>query len=82
MQTKLTLRLDARLIRRAKAYAQRTGKSVSSIVADFFARLHEPEPRSGRVRLVSPAVRSLAGALAGKSVDEDDYRDYLSEKHQ
>lgn len=51
MQTKLTLRLDHELIERAKAYARRTGKSVSEVVADFFIQLEarkaaETAPRS------------------------------------
>ncbi len=78
MQTKLTLRLDDRLIRRAKAYARRTGKSVSQVVGDFFARLDdEAVPED-----LSPVVRSLAGALRGGRVSEEDYRRYLVEKHK
>ena len=38
MQTKLTLRLDDQLINRAKAFASQTGKSVSQLVAVYFAR--------------------------------------------
>ena len=79
MQTKLTLRMEERLIRQAKAYARRTGRSVSGLVADFFSQLSTtaaPPPEPG-----SPAVRSLVGALQGKRVDEDDYRAYLSRKH-
>lgn len=80
MHTKLTLRLEARLIRRAKAYARRRGKSLSAIVADFLVWLDRSpagveEPRS-------PAVRSLTGALAGRRVKEEDYRAYLERKHR
>lgn len=83
MQTKLTLRLEQRLIRRAKAYARRTGKSVSELVADFFGRLDPPaeEPTAQGVAK-SPAVQSLVGALAGSRLDEGDYRDHLAEKHR
>ena len=83
MQTKLTLRLEQRLIRRAKAYARRTGKSVSELVADFFGRLDAPEEEApSRVPAQSPAVQSLVGALAGARVDESDYRAHLTEKHR
>jgi hypothetical protein len=83
VQTKLTLRLEQRLIRRAKAYARRTGKSVSELVADFFGRLEAPadEP-APRVVAQSPAVQSLVGALAGAQLDEGDYRAHLVEKHR
>lgn len=78
MQTKLTLRLDSRLIRQAKAYARRTGKSVSEVVADFFGRLQgraAPEP-------LSPVVRDLFGALRPGKVSEQDYRAHLKSKHR
>jgi hypothetical protein len=83
MQTKLTLRLEQRLIRRAKAYARRTGKSVSELVADFFGRLAAPTDEAApRVVAQSPAVQSLVGALAGSRMDETDYRAHLVEKHR
>lgn len=83
MQTKLTLRLEQRLIRRAKAYARRTGKSVSELVADFFGRLDAPaEEKPLRIVAQSPIVQSLVGALAGSRLDESDYRDHLVEKHR
>jgi len=83
MQTKLTLRLEQRLIRRAKAYARRTGKSVSELVADFFGRLDAPRGEvAAPVEAQSPAVRSLVGALAGARLDEADYRTHLAEKHR
>ena len=80
MQTKLTLRLDDDLVRKAKAYARRSGKSVSSLVADFFALLG---PRNGREgEELTPAVRSLLGALGEGRVTERDYRRHLEEKHR
>ena len=80
MQTKLTLRLDRELIERAKAYARRTGKSVSEVVADFFAQLEARKAAETAPR--SPAVESLVGALGGKKVSEADYQTYLVEKHR
>jgi len=37
MNTKLTLRLDEDLIERAQRYSDATGKSLSKLVADYFA---------------------------------------------
>ena len=83
MQTKLTLRLEQRLIRRAKAYARRTGKSVSELVAEFFGRLDAPPAAdTTEVEARSPAVRSLVGVLARRGGDESDYREFLEEKHR
>ncbi len=78
MNTKLTLRMDEDLIRRAKAYADRSGKSVSGLVADFFTVLtHDPPPEP----FISPRVRRLLGALEGAGVDEEDYKRHLLEKY-
>ena len=78
MQTKLTLRLEDKLIRRAKSYARRSGKSVSELVADLFSRLSTPEPASPRD--LTPVVRRLAGALVGSTLDRSDYRKHLEDK--
>lgn len=77
MQTKLTLRLDAQLIERAKTYARHRGKSVSQMVADYFALLGQEEQRE----TLAPLTRSLRGALRGAAIDEDDYRQHLEEKY-
>jgi hypothetical protein len=80
MQTKLTLRLEEQLIRRAKSYARRSGKSLSELVADLFSRLSTPgEPEQ---RELTPAVRSLAGALSGQPLTREEYRRHLDEKHR
>ena len=79
MHTKLTLRLDEELIMRAKKHAKKRGKSVSQMVADYFAILDEPE--SEHKQELPPLVRSLAGILEGHDVSEEDYRRHLEEKH-
>ena len=75
MHTKLTLRLDEDLIRRAKVFASSNGKSVSQVVADYFALLGR---EAGDVP-ITPAVRSLRGVLWG--ADVDDYHGYLEDKY-
>ena len=79
MNTKLTLRLDAGLIRRAKVYARKAGKSVSAVVADYFASLDPAD----ELRLeLTARVRALRGALEGTRVAEQGYRKYLVGKHR
>ena len=80
MQTKLTLRLEEQLIRRAKSYARRSGKSLSELVADLFSRLNTPEVP--KAQELTPAVRSLAGALSGRPLDRAEYRKHLHDKHR
>lgn len=82
MPTKLTLRLDETLIAAAKAYAHSQGRSVSVLVADYFAQLTyqvppvEVSPPTGKI------TASLRGALAGSDVDESDYKRHLEVKYQ
>ena len=84
MQTKLTLRIEDQLIRRAKAWAELQGVSLSGTVAAFFARL----PENTESLELSPWTRHLAGAAAGDGVTpsdgelRDDHLRHLEEKHR
>ncbi len=79
MHAKLTLRLDAELIQLAKSYSRKTGKSLSQIVADYFARLTTVPTEDEAA--TTPLVRSLRGSLRSAEVDEGDYRRHLEEKY-
>ena len=79
MQTKLTLRLEQNLIDRAKAYSRRSGKSVSQLVADYFALMDTPDQQQSSE--LTPLVRSMKGSLRDADLSEEDYRRYLSEKY-
>ncbi len=79
MNTKLTLRLDDHLIKAAKEYSAKTGKSVSKIVSDFFVIIKN-EKLDGN-RSVTPTVQSLKGILKNAKFSEKDYKDYLEEKY-
>jgi hypothetical protein len=78
MHTKLTLRIDEKLIERAKAHSKATGKFVSQLVADYLALLQDRP--AGEVRL-RPIVRSLRGLLRGADLGEEDYRRHLEDKY-
>ena len=80
MNSKLTLRLEDDLIRSAKRYSSKSGKSLSRLVADYFALIEAGE--GGADTGLPPRVRSLFGALAGSSVSERDYRRHLEAKHR
>jgi hypothetical protein len=79
MQTKLTLRLEDRLIEQAKAYAAHAGKSVSQIVADYFKLLTAEKVKSDSPS--TPVTQSLRGLLRDAKLDGKDYKKYLEEKH-
>lgn len=78
MQTKLTLRLDDRLIEDAKRHARRSGKSLSQMVAEYFSAITSPPAVADEL---TPTVARLKGAFAGRQVGRDDYRAYLEDKH-
>lgn len=80
MNTKLTLRMDDSVIRMAKAYSERTGKSVSRLVEDYLTVLGG-EVANSETEL-TPRVRRMYGALVGADVSEADYRVYLEAKHR
>src|SRR5690606_23826306 len=63
----------------AKAYAKASDRSLSELVGDLFGLLDVPE--DSWPTPVSPAVRSLAGALEGVALDRADYRAHLERKH-
>ena len=79
MNTKLTLRLDDKLIESAKEYSAKTGKSVSRIVANLFEIIKNEKIRDDID--LPPTVRSLKGALKEKGVYEKDYKEHLEEKY-
>jgi hypothetical protein len=83
MQTKLTLRLEERLIARAKAWARKRGISLSQAVATLFEQL------PGTPGTFSPWTQTLIGlgASKGKRPLSDEavrnaHLDYLDEKHR
>ena len=81
MYTKLTLRVEANVVQRAKSFAKKAGKSVSRVVADYFTVLERPQTRDKTLSL-PPLVRSLKGSLRRARVDEKDYRRYLEHKYR
>ena len=81
MKTKLTLRLDDTLVKRAKAYAKVRGCSLSEVVSTYFALIEKPESREADSLDLSPSVRSLLGCIKGADVDEEDYKRHLQERY-
>ena len=78
MNTKLTLRMDEALVRRAKAEASRRGKSVSQMVSEFVDSLGSPRRDEQKL---PPITASLVGVLKGHRVSELAYKKHLREKH-
>jgi len=78
MQSKLTLRMDDAVIRKAKRLARKRGKSVSSLVSEYFAG----QPDDEMEKKLPPVTSSMIGVLSkSPEVKEDDYKKYLEEKY-
>lgn len=78
MLTKLTFEMDEALARQAESYARRRGKSLSQVVADYFARLEDEEMPDD----LPPITRSLLGCIPSDTVKVSDYKAYIEEKYQ
>lgn len=80
MTTKLTLRLDNTVIRKAKRTAQRRG--VSRMVEDYFKSVvRQQENRT----IESPVLSEIAGVLSGRNDVEKliaGYKKHLAEKYR
>lgn len=84
MATKLTLRMDERLIEAAKRHAASRGTSVSRMLAAYVEALEALDAgdvEGGDVLAPSPRVRALVGVLPGTPEPEAEYRAHLERKH-
>jgi hypothetical protein len=83
MQTKLTLRMDDAVVKKAKAWARMQGISLSGAVAEFFSRLPEPEKEpqlSSWTKRLAGAASATESTAEGKA--RQDYLDFLEEKYR
>jgi hypothetical protein len=73
MNTKLTLSVDQEVISKAKQFARKRGRSLSSLVEDYLKLVtsHQPKP----VSELSPLVKSLYGCI--KVPPDFDYKTEL-----
>ena len=78
MQTKLTLRIDEQIIKKAKIISMKKGKSLSKIVSDYLQSLDES---TNSVKDIPPVTKSLIGILKNRNINEKDYKKHLAKKH-
>lgn len=83
MDTKLTLKLDKEIIEKAKSYASKTNRSLSSIVESYFQSLTSDKKETTNDFEITAFVRSMASEKSlSADLDEKEFFDYLSQKHQ
>lgn len=81
METKLTLKLDLRVIEKAKEYAKQHKTSLSGIVENYLQKITD---KNDDEQQITPLVKSLSGII---NLTEDydhkkDYSDFLVNKYR
>jgi hypothetical protein len=80
MVNKLTLALDASVVKRAKKYAHQRNLSLSKLVESFFLSLTSEEKE--KAMPISPITAGLAGMVKAKNIkDKDVLADALIKKY-
>jgi hypothetical protein len=85
MDTKLTLKLNQEVIKKAKAYALAHKRSLSGMIEAYLKTLVGPSENSSSTEIeISPYVKSLrTGVKIPASLDDKEaYSDYLAEKYK
>ena len=77
---KLTLSVDARIVARAKTFAQKRGTSVSRLVERYLDAVSSPSALADQD--LPPVTRRLLGALRGRKIDRADYTAHLEQKYR
>lgn len=81
MDTKLTLKLDEKVIEQAKTYTKSNNISLSKLIESYLTTLTKRENKETEI---TPLVKSLSGVI---SIDydfdiKDEYTQYLMEKYK
>jgi hypothetical protein len=79
MQTKLTLRMDEAMIRKAKRIARKRGTSVSRIFSNYISEVDDDQELEDLGEITS----SMIGALRGVEIKDarEEYHNHLEKKY-
>jgi len=81
MNTKLTLSIDKNTIGKAKLFARKRNKSLSSLIENYLKAVTVEDQTPGEI---TPLVAELSGVVTAESAqaNRSDYADYLTHKYQ
>lgn len=81
MDTKLTLKLEQKIIERAKDYAKNHNTSLSKLIENYLQSLTKIDNEKEKI---SPLVKSLSGIIdIPKNYNsKEDYSDFLMNKYK
>ena len=81
MDSKLTLKLNSKIIEKAKRYAKSSDTSLSKLIENYISVITST---SSKERKVNPIIKSITGVI--KLDDKRDYKksyaNYLTEKYK
>ena len=81
METKLTLKLDKKVINSAKEYAKSNNKSLSKLVENFFINLSSENKSPQKY---PPLIKKLSGVISEKDLkkisQEDEKARYIIQR--
>lgn len=77
MNTKLTLTIDDSVIKQAKAYAEKQGRSLSAVVENYLKAVTKREEKEVEI---SPIVKSMIGAF--KMSEDFNYKEELNKMRE
>ncbi|HWD88035.1 MAG TPA: DUF6364 family protein [Mucilaginibacter sp.] len=80
MTTKLTLTVEEKVIKKAKLYARRSGRSLSELVGNYLDTLTDD---TNNKEALSPKLKKIAGMvkLPDNFDEEKELRAYFENKH-
>lgn len=79
MESKLTLKLNKKVINQAKSYAKDRNTSLSKLIENY---LQTVTLKKKEKSVITPLVESLTGVIDMKDKDyRKDYTDFLSKKY-
>lgn len=83
METKLTLRLNDNVIKRAKIYARNNKVSLSKMIESYLDSITKQKEEDKKIS-ITPLVESLSGVidLPADFDHKKEYRDYIEEKYK
>lgn len=86
MESKLTLRMDEKIIQSAKKYAQKQGVSLSKLVAEYLQiiSVKAPSSKNRTAFELTPILSEITGVLRKTARRKDlrnEYHDHLEEKY-
>ena len=80
MDSKLTLKLNSKVIEEAKLYASESNTSLSKLVENYLSAITSNKSMKKKVH---PVVESLTGIIKLDDLDyKKRYADYLNEKYK